>query len=332
MYTNGPGCNIDQFHKTGGQFEAICSSTAGDPMTHLAFALRLAVIISCMMPFGSVYAQDKKASTSEISEKQPLWEAGVLATAFTLPHYVGSDEYFTYAFPFPYVIYRGEFLKADRDGVRGLFFHSDKIEFDVSLGGNLPVSSDNNKARKDMPELDALLEIGPAIRYYLYRRGALDHLYLQAAWRGAVSFEFNGGLDIDADYRGNRYVLDLTLKNESIFQDNDISFFLSAGISYADNLLNGYFYDVDAEFVTPDRGFFDADAGYAGLYLSGAVVKNLSKHWSLGGAVSWRNINGAVFENSPLVRTRNNFYGSVFLIWMFAQSKVSLPDDNLNDS
>lgn len=299
-------------------------------MTYLTF-LRIAMIMCCMMPFGSVLAQDKEDSTPEIVDKQPLWEAGILASAFTLPHYVGSDEYYTYAFPFPYFIYRGEFLKADRDGVRGLFFHSDKIEFDISLGGNLPVSSDNNEARRDMPELDALLEMGPAIRYYLYRRGVLDHIYLQAAWRSALSFEFNGGLDIDADYRGYRYILDLTLKNESLFQDSNLAFFMSAGISYADDILNGYFYDVNAEFVTPDRGLFDADAGYAGLFLSFAAVKDLSQRWSLGGAAGWRNINGAVFENSPLVRTRNNYYGSVFLIWKFAQSKVLVSNGKPND-
>jgi outer membrane scaffolding protein for murein synthesis (MipA/OmpV family) len=280
-----------------------------------------------MIPFGSVWAQDEEISSSQTDGQKPLWEAGALAAAFTLPHYVGSDEYYTFAFPFPYIIYRGEFLQADRDGVRGLFFYSDRIEFDISTGGNLPVSSDSNEAHKDMPELDALLEIGPAIRYYIYRRGALDHLYLEAAWRGAVSFEFNGGLDIGVDYRGYRSTLGLTYKNESLFQDNDLTFYLSTGISYADNILNGYFYDVATEFVTPDRGLFDADAGYAGLHLACVAIKDLSERWSIGGVASWRNINGAVFEESPLVRTSNNYYGSVFLIWKFARSKVLLPDE-----
>lgn len=288
--------------------------------------MRIAVIICCLIPFGNVFAQDEERSSSRTDDRKPLWEVGAFAAAFTIPHYVGSDEYHTFVFPFPYIIYRGEFFQADRGGVRGLFFYSDRIEFDISTGGNLPVSSDSNEARKDMPELDTLLEIGPAIRYYIYRRGALDHLYLQAAWRGAMSFEFNGGLDIGVDYRGYRSTLGLTYKNESLFQDNDLTFFMSAGISYADNILNGYFYDVAPEFVTPDRGRFDADAGYAGLHLSCVAIKDLSERWSIGAVAGWRNINGAVFEESPLVRTSNNYYGSAFLIWKFARSKVLLSD------
>jgi hypothetical protein len=40
--------------------------------------------------------------------------------------------------------------------------------------------------------------------------------------------------------------------------------------------------------------------------------------------LSWRNISGAVFEESPLVRTTNNFYASVVLIWKFARSEESV--------
>jgi outer membrane scaffolding protein for murein synthesis (MipA/OmpV family) len=293
--------------------------------------VRIAIIICCLIPFGSVFAQNEEMPSSQTDDKKPLWEVGVLASVFTTPHYVGSDEYYTFAVPFPYGVYRGEFFQADKGSVRGLFFHSDHIEFDISTGGNLPVSSDNNEARKDMEPLDALLEMGPAIRCYIYRRRAIDRLYIQAAWRGAVSFDFNGWLDIGADYRGYRATLDLKYKNESLFQDNDLTLFMSAGLSYADNTLNSYFYDVAPEFATPDRVQFDADAGYAGLHLTCAVLNDLSERWSIGGVAGWRNINGAVFEESPLVRTSDNYYGSVFLIWKFARSKVLLPDAKSQD-
>lgn len=290
-------------------------------MTRLRLVLPVALIVCCLWPLGTVFAQEQEGSLLERVERKPLWEAGVTGVALTLPHYVGSDEYYTFALPFPYFVYRGEIFKSDRDGLRGLFFQSDRFESDISMGGNLPVSSENNEARKDMPELDTLAEIGPAFRYYFHRRGELDHLYLQAAWRGAFSIAFNGGFDIDTNWRGQRYTLNLRFKNESLFRDRNLSLFLSTGISYADDILNGYFYDVQTEYVTPDRGHYNADTGYAGFYVSGAAYKDLSDRWAIGGYCRWQNISGAVFEDSPLVHTNNNFYASLVLIWKFARSE-----------
>jgi outer membrane scaffolding protein for murein synthesis (MipA/OmpV family) len=295
-------------------------SLEGDTMTCLRWVLSVALIACWMWPWGAVLALDKEGPAERVEQK-PLWEAGVTGVALTLPHYPGSDEYYAFALPFPYFVYRGEIIQSDRDGLRGLFFQSDRFESDISLGGNLPVRSEDNEARKGMPELDTLAEIGPAVRYYFYRRGDLDHLFLQAAWRGAFSIAFNGGLDIDTDWRGQRYTLNLKLKNESLFKENDLSLYLSTGISYADDILNGYFYDVQTQYVAPDRGHYDAEAGYAGLYLSAAAYKDLSERWALGAYCRWQNISGAVFEDSPLVRTSNNFYASLALVWKFTQSK-----------
>lgn len=293
-------------------------------MNRITFTLLIALTVCWLWPFDEAPAAEKEVPASPRMTAKPLWEAGITGVALTLPHYPGSDEYYTFALPLPYFVYRGEIFQSDRDGVRGLFFKSDRFETDISLGGNLPVNSDNNEARQEMPELDTLAEAGPALRYYFHRRGKLDHLYLQAAWRGAFSFGFNGGLDIDADWRGQRYTLDLRFKNESWLEAHDVSLYLSTGISYADDILNGYFYDVPTQFVTTDRGHYEADAGYAGCYLSGAIYKNLSERLALGGYVSWRNISGAVFEDSPLVRTKNNYYASIILIWKFARSAESV--------
>lgn len=290
-------------------------------MTRLRIVLLVALIVCCLWPLGAVLAQEEEGSLSQRVERKPLWEAGVTGVALTLPHYVGSDEYYTFGLPFPYFVYRGEIFQSDRDGLRGLFFQSDRIETDISFGGNLPVASKNNEARQDMPELDTLAEIGPAIRYYFHRRGELDHLYLQATWRGAFSIAFNGGFDIDTNWRGQRYTLDVKFKNESLFKDYNLSFYLSTGISYADDILNGYFYDVQTKYVTPDRDHYNADPGYAGAYVSSALYKDLSERWAIGGYCRWQNISGAVFEDSPLVRTSNNFYASLVLIWKFAHSE-----------
>jgi hypothetical protein len=55
---------------------------------------------------------------------EPLWEAGMGVAAVYLPDYRGSDHSRGYALPFPYFVYRGDFFKSDREGVRGIFYRT----------------------------------------------------------------------------------------------------------------------------------------------------------------------------------------------------------------
>jgi outer membrane protein len=65
-----------------------------------------------------VQKKSSKRKTSSLEE--------VVGLAAQLPHYRASDEYTTYAFPLPYFVYRGEKIKANRDGIRGIFWRDDK--------------------------------------------------------------------------------------------------------------------------------------------------------------------------------------------------------------
>ena len=52
------------------------------------------------------------------AEQLPLWEAGLGVAGISFPDYRGADERQYYLLPMPYLVYRGEFLKADRQRVR----------------------------------------------------------------------------------------------------------------------------------------------------------------------------------------------------------------------
>ncbi|HSF48456.1 MAG TPA: MipA/OmpV family protein, partial [Burkholderiales bacterium] len=93
------------------------------------------------------------------ADQLPLWEAGAGVAVLDFPDYRGSDERQTYLLPIPYVIYRGEILKVERQKVRGLLYTSEIAELDFSLSGSVPVRSDNNSARRGMPDLDPTLEL-----------------------------------------------------------------------------------------------------------------------------------------------------------------------------
>ncbi|MDO8595051.1 MAG: MipA/OmpV family protein, partial [Sulfuricaulis sp.] len=111
------------------------------------------------------------ASFSGHAEQKPLWEAGLGIGAVTFPDYRGSDRTQTYVLPVPYFVYRGEFLKADRNGVRGRFFDSDRVELNVTMNASLPVDSKDNAARQGMPDLKPTVEIGPSLDLTLWRFG-----------------------------------------------------------------------------------------------------------------------------------------------------------------
>ena len=61
--------------------------------------------------------------------------------ATAIPHYMGSDQSYTVALPLPYLIYRGERFKLDRDGARGLVIDGGRVSLDVGLSAGMPVSA-----------------------------------------------------------------------------------------------------------------------------------------------------------------------------------------------
>jgi hypothetical protein len=65
---------------------------------------------------GSASGADPQPLTSPFMK--PLWEVGIFNFVSSIPDYRGADESTIYAFPLPYLIYRGKHLRATREGVR----------------------------------------------------------------------------------------------------------------------------------------------------------------------------------------------------------------------
>jgi outer membrane scaffolding protein for murein synthesis (MipA/OmpV family) len=93
----------------------------------------------------------------------PLWEVGAGASGLVLPDYRGSDQSRGYVYPVPYVIYRGDRFRIDRDRIREFLFHTDRLELELNVNANVPVNSYRNNARHGMPNLYAVVEGGPAL-------------------------------------------------------------------------------------------------------------------------------------------------------------------------
>lgn len=254
----------------------------------------------------------------ETPDKLPLWEFGVLGAAARLPHYAGSDEYNIYAFPMPYVIYRGRVFQCDREGLRGIFFKREHLESSISLFGLPPVDKDN-RARAGMPRLDGIFAIGPALKWYPCGRLPDDSFFAKFSIRGASSIGMDDGLDIA--YRGLSGKASLTYLNRSLFKEDRLSFGVSLAGFWGNDPYHDYFYTVEEAYAQSDRPAYNAGSGYAGFSLSSGLYKRLTDDVSIGCYASWNNINEAVFEDSPLVKAKNNYVLGCALIWRLATSK-----------
>ena len=90
-------------------------------------------------PLGACGAVLALLATSAQAEEKPLWEFGLGVGALDFPDYRGSDETQVYPVPVPYFVYRGQFLKADRDGLRGKLFDREYVELSLSVNATIPV-------------------------------------------------------------------------------------------------------------------------------------------------------------------------------------------------
>ncbi len=248
----------------------------------------------------------------------PLWEVGVLAAGASTPAYPASSERTSRGFLLPAVIYRGQVLRADRNGVGARLVKADSYEFDVGFSAALPANSKDVPARQDMPDLGTLIEFGPRLKATLARGDAGQRLRLELPLRAVL--EFNGGV------RGQGTVFEPALVYEQRDIGNGWSLGTSAGLVYGDQRINQYFYGVEAPYATATRAQYDAQAGLIGARLGLSTTKSLSADWRLAGFVRFENYAVGANRDSPLHVASTGTSVGVALIWTLARSSERAKD------
>jgi outer membrane scaffolding protein for murein synthesis (MipA/OmpV family) len=258
------------------------------------------------------------------AEEKPLWEFGLGVGAIEFPDYRGSDETQVYPVPVPYFVYRGRFLRADRDGLRGELFDREYVELSLSVSATIPVNSEDNDARRGMPDLEPTLELGPSLELHLWR--STDNamkLDLVMPLRLAVTME--------SSPRSLQWLFAprLNLDVENFAGRAGWNFGVGVGPVFAADRFHEYFYSVPARFATADRPEYDADGGYSGMHVLAALSKRFPKYW-VGAFLRYDWLGGAEFEDSPLVRRQSSLAGGFGFAWMIGESKrrVTIDDDD----
>ncbi len=258
---------------------------------------------------GSVATADPQPVPSPLVK--PLWEVGFFNFVSSIPDYRGADESTIYAFPLPYLVYRGRYLRATREGVRGIFYQNRYVETSISASGNPPVNSDN-KARAGMPDLDAIGELGPSVKWFFLGRDPVDKLYLQISARAAASIGFHPGPEMT--YQGIAGGLDAVYYNQSRISDLGFRYRFTAGLAFGDAGYHRYFYEVAPAYASPNRPAYSAEAGYGGFSLSASMQYEITRNVAVGLYTRWDNVDGTAFADSPLVKQNNNYVIGAALI------------------
>jgi len=248
-------------------------------------------------------------------EEKPLWELGAGLFLLQMPDYRGSDENRRYLLPYPYFVYRGDILRVERERISGRIFETDRVLLDISGNGSAPVSSSDNPDRQGMADLDPTFEIGPSLNVTLLENRQ-DHykLTLTLPVRAAFSTDFSS-----VRHEGWVFHPRLVFQKADMIAGSGVSLGISAGPMFADRGYHRYFYAVDPPYATPTRRAYEAGGGYSGSTLTVGLNKNI-KPFIISAFVSVDFLQGAVFEESPLVKNKYAVMTGFSVSWVFLKS------------
>lgn len=270
-------------------------------------------VMSSLLCLSTAWAQ---------TEIKPQWELGAGVAAIDFPMYRGSNERRSFFLPIPYFVYRGETLQVNRERVRGLIFKRDTVEMDISVNGSVPAKG--SVARQGMPDLDPTLEIGPSLNvHFLYSADKKNTFDLRMPLRGVIASDFKHVQPIGWLFQPQ---LDVD------FRDIDHSGWnigLVGGLIFSDHRYHQYFYNVAPQYATATRPAYTTGGGYSGTqYIFAFNRRQQDGHW-IGGFMKWDNLNGAVFADSPLVKSKSYFTIGIAATWTFNKSDklVEVNDD-----
>jgi len=248
----------------------------------------------------------------------PLWEVGAGIFPSTFPAYRGSKDQQFYLLPFPYLVYRGDFLRVDRDGLRAQLFDTDRVQINISVNASTPARSEDSNSREGMPNLDPTVEIGPSLNILLAELTDKHSLKLRLPVRSVIATDL--GSTEQAGWIFNPHI---KLESEDVFGGWDAG--LSLGPLFGSGKYHAYYYAVEPQYATASRPAYSASGGYSGTLALASLSRRFDRIW-MGGFIRYDNLKSAQFEDSPLLETDHSLMAGIAIAWIFKQSSRTVPD------
>ncbi len=238
------------------------------------------------------------------AQQLPVFEAGIAGGGGFLPAYPASDQNRWRGLAVPYIIYRGNVFRADDGGLRARTSLADGIELSVSASGGVNASSDDVTARQGMPDLEWLGELGPNLRFTLWRgedEASPQRIVVDTPIRAVFSTDWSS-----VSFRGFTFSPDIAYEHMH-FLSPFARLRVSAGVSFGTDRYADYFYDVAPQFARADRPAYNAQAGYVGSRVTLSYRLPLNERFSVVAGGRIENFSGAANADSPLFRNEWNF-------------------------
>jgi len=282
----------------------------------LTSPVRAAAALALFVAAAGLHAQETGADTGGATEPTrpkeplPLWEIGLVGIAAYQPAYPGSDHDLARLRGLPFGIYRGAVLHADGNGIGVRALRTPRWEWDVSGSGSFGSSANKVDARRGMPSIGTLVEIGPAVRINLgdlvdpKREPRLTRLELPVRAVFDVSHRF--------DHEGWTFEPRLS---HTAWTGQGFSLVVSASKLFGDRTLNHLYYGVDTPYATADRPAYGAKAGLIATRLNASLRHRISATLRMQYFAQLETVRGAANEDSPLVRSKQDAGIGVSLIW-----------------
>ncbi|MAA94408.1 MAG: hypothetical protein CML21_07815, partial [Rheinheimera sp.] len=225
--------------------------------------------------------------------------------------YPGANEQVQRNFILPYLIYRGDLLRADRDNVGLRAYKSEKLEVDVGFAAALGASDGDIDERAGMPELGTLVEAGPRLRWTISDNIWGSRLRLDMPVRAA--FDVEDGMR----YTGVSF-------EPSLFADvttsRGLSYTFGTSALFGSEKLTDRFYQVAEQFATNERPEFDAKPGLIALRFSAAISKKFSSKWRGFSFARYETVTRAKNQHSPLVVQNGGWSAGIGVTYIWARS------------
>jgi len=245
--------------------------------------------------------------------KKTEWSMGAGVGVFDYLLYPGAKESNRLILPVPYFTFRSPKFEIDR-GIKGFLYHSDKIVLDISADFGLPVDSDDTQARKGMPDLDFMVQLGPSLEFLLNDKSKnyFDTRF-EIPVRVAYAIDFRNSENIG-------YLIEPRFSfNHRRLAKTGMSQKTTLGLMFATQDFHAYYYDVAPEFATSTRPVFTSDAGFGGSFAKYRISYKTSDfvYWAF---LRYQSLRGAEFEDSPLVLKKDYYFIGIGFAWVFANS------------
>ena len=250
------------------------------------------------------------------NSQKPLWELGVLGGYVSWPHYMGSDQRYSLPVAIPYVVYRGERLRVNRDGVRGLLWSGSRFALDLGLSFNPMVKSADSKARAGLPDLELSGEIGPRLLMLIYRS--------ESEWQTVFRIPYRFVGDIKGSSSG--WTMEPNILISSNADIGGVGGYLNFGLLYGSQKYNDTYYGVANIYQTSDRPAYTAPEGLHSLFTTIGLKFRATQDLSMGFYAKSRFLDVGVLKESPLVREPNDYSLGLWLAWSLWEHKQKASD------